>query len=129
MDNNFEHASAHQNFVFEVVVANVGNSYNSPTGEFVAPVSGYYLFSTTLVSYYHINAHAQFAKNGKAVTNMYLKGTDISMGTASQTMILPLLKGDVITVQSLEPDNSFLGGSHSTFSGFLLFGESALIGK
>ena len=132
MNKHSEHAGMHQNFVFDTVVTNVGNGYNSHLGSFVAPVSGTYVFSTTLVSFYHINSHAQFVKNGQAVTTLFVSGVESGHDTASQTIVLQLQKGDDVTVQNLDTDTSFLGSSYSIFSGFLLFNDyssSVIVGK
>lgn len=120
MDNHLEHAGVHQTFVFETVVTNIGNGYKERLGVFVAPVSGMYVFTTTLVSFYHVSAHASFIKNGQAVTVMFVSGGEAGYDTTSQTIVLMLQQGDEISVQNGDPDKSFYGGSHSTFAGFLL---------
>ncbi|XP_060602845.1 complement C1q-like protein 4 [Ruditapes philippinarum] len=132
MDKHLEHAGIHQNFIFETVVTYVGNGYHSHVGTFIAPMSGTYVFSATLVSFYHVSAHAQFVKNGQAVTTMYVSGAEAGYDTTSQTIVLQLQKGDDVTVQNSDTDKSFYGGSHSTFSGFLLFEDfssPSVVGK
>ena len=128
------HASPHQNVIFDAIVTNLGNAYNNQVGVFKAPVSGTYVFSTTLVSFNFTSAHAQFAVNGNAITNMYVSGGSITTGddTTSQTIVLQLQSGDDISVQNKDPDTGFFGVSHSIFSGFLLqedFSSSAIVGK
>ncbi|XP_045175972.2 complement C1q-like protein 2 [Mercenaria mercenaria] len=132
MGSHLDHAGIHQTFIFEIVVTNVGNAYNNHLGVFVAPVAGTYVFSTTLVSSYHVNAHAQFVKNGKAITTMFVSGGESGHDTTSQTIVLQLQKGDDVSVQNLDSDKSFYGSSHSTFSGFLLqedYTSSVVVGK
>jgi hypothetical protein len=121
MDKHMEHAGIHQNIIFDTVVTNVGNGYHTHVGTFIAPVSGTYVFSATLLSFYHLNAHAQFVKNGQVVTTMYVSGYEAVWDTTSQTIVLQLQKGDDLTVQNSDTDKSFYGASHSIFSGFLLF--------
>ncbi|XP_060602846.1 caprin-2-like [Ruditapes philippinarum] len=132
MDKHLEHAGIHQNIIFETVVTNVGNGYHSHVGTFIAPVSGTYVFSTTLVSFYHVNAHAEFVKNGQLVTTMYVSGGEAAWDTTSQTIVLQLQKGDDVVVQNKDPDKSFYGSGLSTFSGFLLFEDlssPSIVGK
>jgi hypothetical protein len=134
MDAHLEHAGIHQTVVFDVAVTNIGNAYNKHIGVFVAPVTGTYVFSTTLVSRHFASAHAQFAVNGTAITNMYVSGGNSGSGddTTSQTIVLQLQQGDDVAIQNLDSDKGFYGVSHSTFSGFLLyegFSPSVIIGK
>ncbi|XP_060602851.1 cerebellin-3-like [Ruditapes philippinarum] len=122
MDKNLENAGVHQNFIFETVVTNIGNGYNNNSGAFVAPVSGTYVFSATLLSFYNTNAYVQFIWNGQPVTQMYVSNAYQSgQDTISQTIVLHLRKGDVVTIQNVDSDKSFIGGARSIFSGFLLF--------
>ncbi|XP_060602853.1 caprin-2-like [Ruditapes philippinarum] len=131
MENHLEHAGVHQPFIFENVVTNIGNGYNPHLGSFVAPVSGTYVFSTTLVSFFHVSGNAQFVKNGKAITTMYVSGVESGNDTTGQTIVLQLQKGDDVTVQNLVSDKSFYGHGHSIFSGFLLYENytSPIVGK
>ncbi|XP_060602849.1 multimerin-2-like [Ruditapes philippinarum] len=132
MGKHLEHAGIHQPFIFENAVTNIGNGYNPHLGSFVAPVSGTYVFSTTLVSLFHVSGYAQFVKNGKAITNMYVSGVESGNDTTAQTIVLQLQKGDDITIQNLMSDKSFYGHGHSIFSGFLLYenySSSPIVGK
>jgi hypothetical protein len=132
MDKHLEHAGIHQNIIFETAVTNVGNGYHSHVGTFIAPVSGTYVFSATLLSFYHVSGHVQFVKNGQAVTNMYVSGSEAGYDTTSQTIVLQLQKGDDVTVQNLDSDKSFLGIGYGTFTGFLLFEDfssPSVVGK
>ncbi|XP_045176509.1 heavy metal-binding protein HIP-like [Mercenaria mercenaria] len=132
LSTDIQHAGVHQTYVFDHVITNLGSAYNNHNGNFVAPVSGTYVFSVTLLSVYHVNAHAQFLKNGQLVTRLYLSGVESGHDTASQTFVLQLHKGDDVCVHNLDLDAS-LGGSHySSFAGFLLYEDyssSAIVGK
>ena len=46
-----ESLGADQIIAFENVITNVGDAYNSHAGVFIAPVSGIYVFSTSIMSY------------------------------------------------------------------------------
>ncbi|XP_045215459.2 cerebellin-2-like [Mercenaria mercenaria] len=132
MVNHLEHGGVHQTVIFESVVTNVGNAYNSQLGKFIAPVPGTYVFSTTLVSRHFNGAHAQFVSNGTALTTMYVNAGQTGDDTTSQTIVLQLEKGEDVSVQNLDTDKSFYGSSHSIFSGFLLeedYSSSVIVGK
>ncbi|XP_060602844.1 heavy metal-binding protein HIP-like [Ruditapes philippinarum] len=132
MDKHLVHAGIHQNIVFDTVVTNVGNGYHSHVGTFIAPVSGTYVFSATLVSFYHVNAHAEFVKNGQVLTTMFVNGAEAGYDTTSQTIVLQLQKGDDVVVQNKDADKSFYGTGQGTFSGFLLFEDfssPSIVGK
>lgn len=133
MVKHLEHAGIQQPFVFEHVITNVGNAYHGHIGSFIAPVAGTYVFSTTLVSFYHVNAHAQFVKNGQPITTLYVSGGESGHDTTSQTIVLNLHKGDDVGIHNVDNDKSFYGSNHSLFSGFLLqedFSSSpAVVGK
>jgi hypothetical protein len=132
MDKHLVHAGIHQNIVFDTVVTNVGNGYHSHVGTFIAPVSGTYVFSATLVSFYHVNAHAEFVKNGQVLTTMFVNGAEAGYDTTSQTIVSQLQKGDDVVVQNKDADKSFYGTGQGTFSGFLLFEDfssPSIVGK
>ncbi|XP_045215463.1 C1q-related factor-like [Mercenaria mercenaria] len=132
MVNHLEHGGVHQTVIFESVVTNVGNAYHSHIGTFIAPVSGTYVFSTTLVSRHSNDARAQFVRNGLALTTMYVNAGDTGDETTSQTIVLQLEEGDDVSVQNLDSDKSFSGSSYSTFAGFLLeedYSSSVIVGK
>lgn len=76
-DHYIEHAGDHQVIVFDNVVTNVGNAYNSHVGIFVAPVNGIYVFSVTLFSPASVSFHANIVKNGQILTWLYLSGFEI----------------------------------------------------
>jgi hypothetical protein len=44
LSNRIEHVGIGQSFVFDRVVTNVGSCYNNIHGNFIAPVSGTYVF-------------------------------------------------------------------------------------
>lgn len=117
---HIEHAGAGQTFIFDKVVTNLGNGYNKLNGNFIAPVSGSYAFSATLISLYHISAHSQFMKNGISVSYMFVSGEEAGYDTTSQTIVLELQKGDDIFIRNIDAGAAYHGSHYSTFSGFLL---------
>ncbi|XP_052785210.1 complement C1q tumor necrosis factor-related protein 3-like [Mya arenaria] len=119
--NSITHAGALQPIAFDRVVTNVGGAYNVHLGSFVAPVSGIYVFSTTLLSYPGHTTHFRFVKNNQAVSHLYLKTSPGQYETVSQTVVLQLNKGDDVTIRNEDPDEALHGDNYSTFAGFLIW--------
>ncbi|XP_053374375.1 cerebellin-4-like [Mercenaria mercenaria] len=117
---NVEHIGVHQNIVFSDVITNIGNGYNNHHGLFIAPVSGLYMFSTTILSGQNVEYVAAIEINGSDVVRMFERGTDNRHGSATQTVIVQLKKGDDVAVQSLSADHTYWGDRYSSFSGVLL---------
>ena len=124
-----------QDIVFDHVVTNVGNGYHGNHGLFVAPVSGLYVISATVMAYLpgptrHIS-HAKVVKNGQLLAILGQHGVSV-WDTSSVTIVVELQKGDDVAVQSDMQNLTFWGDNFSTFSGFLLYehaGSPNLIGK
>ncbi|WAR27291.1 C1QT3-like protein [Mya arenaria] len=121
LTNHITHAGALQPIVFDRVVSNVGGAYNVHLGSFVAPVSGIYVFSTTLLSYPGHTSHFQFVKNNDFVSRLFLHTSSGQYETVSQTVVLQLNKGDDVTIRNQDPDEAIHGSNYSTFAGFLIW--------
>lgn len=114
-----------QSIVFDRVETNLGNGYNSHHGIFVAPVSGTYVFFTTMYAshaYSHDHIFCHFVVNGVAKSTLYVESTSSSSDTGSQMIITQLNKGDDVAVQLLDSVSGIYSNENllSTFSGFLL---------
>lgn len=120
LSKHIEHAGINQPIVFDNIITNIGNAYNGHMGSFVAPVSGVYVFSTTLFSYPRMSFHASFVKNGQILTNVYIAGSESVYDTSAQTIVLHLQQGDNVCILNTDSDRSIYGYSYSIFSGFLL---------
>lgn len=89
-----DNVGLHQNIVFSDVITNIGNSYNNHQGVFVAPVSGLYMFAVTLLSTQNAELSAAIEVNGADVLRMFEKGADNRHGSAAQSVIVQLHKGE-----------------------------------
>ncbi|KAL4233903.1 hypothetical protein ACF0H5_008575 [Mactra antiquata] len=109
----------HQNIIFDRVITNVGNAYNPHHGVFVAPVSGVYVFSTSILSYDSRNNWAYIAVNGVPKTELFMH--DDTHAMSSQTIVLDLNHGDDVAIQG-HANDAYFGQvpSFTTFTGFLL---------
>ena len=125
-----------QDVVFDHVVTNVGNGYHGNHGLFVAPVSGLYVFSATVMAYLPGTTlqikHAKLVKNGQLLARLGQHGVGV-WDSATTMIAVQLQKGDDVAVQNSDYNNvTFWGDDYSTFSGFLLYetpGSPNLVGK
>ena len=132
LTNHTYHLGAHQNIAFDNVITNLGDAYNSHMGGFIAPFSGVYVLSTTLLSYTGSDALFAVLHNGNVVTNIYHVINSDDRQSSSVTVVLQLSKGDDVSVANKDADKSVNGYHYSSFSGFLLqeiYDDTSVVGK
>ncbi|XP_045198854.2 heavy metal-binding protein HIP-like [Mercenaria mercenaria] len=117
---SLDHLGTHQNIVFEDVVTNFGNAYNNHQGVFVAPVSGLYLITTSVLSRQDREFWADVVVNGTVVVRLNGRGTDGRHGTGAQTMVVTLKKGEDVSIQNTHNDDAYWGQKYTSFGGFLI---------
>ena len=124
LSNNVMNLGVGQNVKFDRIITNVGSAYNEHVGAFAAPVSGVYVFMSTLLSNQGHNAHFQLVRNGNFICNMYAGGVGAYGGgnydTSAGSFVLYLNKGDAIAIHNQDPGENLYGYDQSYFSGFLL---------
>ena len=120
LSNHQMHVGVHQPIVFDNVITNIGNGYHSHVGTFIAPVSGTYVFSVTLLSNWGQSVRYATVKNGSAISRIYNNGATIGTDSGSQTCILQLKQNDDIVIQNIDLDKHTHGDHYSSFAGFLL---------
>ena len=116
------HAGPHQNIVFDHVETNVGNGYNPHHGVFTAPVSGLYLFYSSILSEHGAETWAQIVVNGVNKASIYARGADDRYDQGSQAIVVNLQQGDDVAIQNFFSGHAIHGDAniYSTFSGVLL---------
>ena len=133
LNNHALHTGVNQNIVFENVVTNIGGAYSGSLGAFVAPVTGIYVFSTSILGYSTQTEHYSLNRNGQTVGMMYGDATKAPYPDPSLTAVLYLHQGDNVEVRTLDTDGSAHGRNYSSFAGFLLQqdydGSISIIGK
>ncbi|XP_052767959.1 uncharacterized protein LOC128208435 [Mya arenaria] len=109
-----------QNILFDNVILNEGNGYHPLHGIFIAPISGLYLITASLLhgplnQYFH----AAIMHQGNEIARLH--GTINTYDASTQTVILMVHAGEEIWVRSLDFANENVFGSrYSSFSGYLL---------
>ena len=104
-----------QDIVFDHAVTNIGDGYNQNHGVFVAPVSGTYVLSATLVAG---STWGHFVVNSVTFVKFDLSS---EFTQSTQMVIVDLNAGDDVSVQNTKLGAGITGDRYSTFSGFLLY--------
>jgi hypothetical protein len=105
--------------IFKKLVTNIGDAYKPSSGQFIAPVNGTYHFHTSFLSGNGAEVWTYIDLNGQVQVRADARGTDSRHGTGSQSVILELKTGDIVSVKIYQ-GNTILGLEYSSFSGFLL---------
>ena len=116
----------HQHVIFDNVVSNVGNAYNSRDGHFSAPAVGLYSFFLTATNVPGYSASLSLMLNGltKAVTLAH--GTSNAPGqweTSTCSVVLMLARGEEVWAQNegaFSTVEQLDGHLYSSFGGFLI---------
>ncbi|XP_016136006.1 cerebellin 9 [Sinocyclocheilus grahami] len=109
--------------VYENVLTNIGNAYDTNTGAFTAPVKGVYFFNFVVFNPYDISTGVKLLKNG----NLVVAASDNPPGqdtedTTCNSVSLILEQGDQIRLQLIENRRIYTDAlRRNTFSGHLLF--------
>ncbi|XP_052774313.1 uncharacterized protein LOC128212944 [Mya arenaria] len=109
-----------QNILFENVILNQGNGFHSNHGVFIAPQSGIYLFTASLLHQAQsIAMHAAIIHEGRIVTK--IDGSN-DWTQSSQTVVIQVNTGEEVWVSTIDYEHENIhGDSFSAFSGFLLW--------
>lgn len=108
--------------VFSSVETNVGDGYDSTTGEFTAPLSGIYIFYTHILSGSNKYIETRLLINGKVKLRLYSGGGRFR-GSGSNLLVIRLKTGDKAKMVKFGPWGTrpfYIHHGWSTFSGFLL---------
>lgn len=105
-------------WVYDKVVTNVGNAYNTSTGKFTAPTNGIYQFNWYTLSDPKVKSHPGLfvnrqIKERQAASN---NGGTSQYITAGSSIALPLKKGDVVCIMDV------IGGTVKLLSQWTAFG-------
>lgn len=104
--------------LFDEVLINEGDGFKPYTGEFIAPVSGKYLFSVTIRAQYHKQVSAELVCNGKILGRVTSGYGCIDKATASVTIAVELRRSDVVLVkQTAARSGDYHGNGYTTFTG------------
>ncbi|XP_025114338.1 complement C1q tumor necrosis factor-related protein 4-like [Pomacea canaliculata] len=114
----------HSTLVFDTVVTNIGNAYDSRSGLFTSPYDGVYVFFLTAMSE---NSHGviQLAlrKGDTELAVTWGDGQNDPNDQETAHVLVPLKAGDRVWVSHKDGDTELYGGPWSTFSGWLVHAD------
>uniref|UniRef100_A0A4W6DL14 C1q domain-containing protein n=1 Tax=Lates calcarifer TaxID=8187 RepID=A0A4W6DL14_LATCA len=122
-----EYGGAHGPFdgdttlVYNTLIANVGDAYNTSTGVFAAPVAGVYCFILSYHAGGHQIAKLTLTKNGEPIvaTSDHKSDADTA-DNGGNAAVLELKRGDQVYVRLAAGAHVWAGNQHTSFSGFLI---------
>ncbi|XP_041940038.1 cerebellin-1-like isoform X2 [Alosa sapidissima] len=108
---------------YKHIFTNVGNAYDSNTGDFIAPVKGVYFFSFNTFGYSGSVSGAILTKNGQLMVSTYeFASSGDASDTTGNSIVLQLEAGERVSMILWENARVFdQRNGHNTFNGFLLF--------
>ncbi|KAJ8306996.1 hypothetical protein KUTeg_015080 [Tegillarca granosa] len=123
LSHDIGHLGSNEAIIFDKVVTNHGNGYESQTGHFTAPVAGIYHFTTTVMAYGDENVHIQIVKNGNEIARGYTSSIDFETSVA--VVIVQMAAGDRVWVRHFFDTTTphIHGLGYTSFSGFLITSE------
>lgn len=106
---------------FDGIVVNDGGFFNSSTGYFTCPYTGYYLFSVSILAQTTFTMGVDIRVNGTLLVGAYASDT-VTYGQAAATTIAKCEAGQMVWVRSRVNGNTMNGSSarYSRFTGALL---------
>ncbi|XP_060583988.1 uncharacterized protein LOC132740155 [Ruditapes philippinarum] len=113
----------HQKIVYDSVNLNLGGGYHHLSGIFIAPVSGIYLFCTSILAEAHKNIDVGIIKNGIQLAGAYGEsGGDTYYDQGSASVAVQLNVGDEVWVENRWPADAQIHGQglHTSFTGVLV---------
>ncbi|XP_060081246.1 uncharacterized protein LOC132560600 [Ylistrum balloti] len=110
-----------QTIMFDTIISNDGNGYDSRHGHFTAPITGLYAFSVTVMCHgSESNLHTSIVKDGQIIGKCFANG--YSSDNGSKLVVVQLQAGQMVWVEhAVDPSGyKIYGDEYSSFSGFLV---------
>ncbi|XP_070578719.1 complement C1q tumor necrosis factor-related protein 5-like [Ptychodera flava] len=118
--------SSETTVIYNRVISNVGNGYNTSTGKFTCTVSGVYFFMISASSYTSSNLYLCLMKNSQILACVMERRSSSGLrGSACNSVIIELQDGDEVWVRLGSGHALFSDGNkYTTFTGYLLYQNS-----
>lgn len=127
MTHDLSHLGAGQGIVFNEEISDYGHNYNPTEGVFLAPLSGYYVFTWTTATRQDRNQVTTLVKNGRGIWYSISNASGNDDAQVTNTVVTAVKAGEHIFVRT-GSDHKYFTSTHvlerdncNTFSGWLLF--------
>lgn len=119
--HTFTRPSDHFVLIFDTVIPNTGNGYHHHSGIFIAPRSGYYVFTWSFRIQNDAHISTELMVNNSPRSSVYFDSRDEVGGNTAGTIIVHLDFDDEVFVR-ITGDNYNLGNILSDYIGRTYFG-------
>lgn len=119
--HTFTRPSDHFVLIFDTVITNTGNGYHHHSGIFIAPRSGYYVFTWSFRIQNDAHISTELMVNGAPQSSVYFDATDLVGENTAGTVIVHLEFDDEVFVR-ITADNFNYGDILSDYMGRTYFG-------
>ncbi|XP_045185580.2 complement C1q tumor necrosis factor-related protein 3-like [Mercenaria mercenaria] len=123
-----EHTKPSTAIKFETILTEFGGGYNNDTGIFVAPHTGLYLLSCSMLDHMAhgghggVMIHGEIMRNHDVLARVFAHAEASYRDQGANTIIAKLTRGDQVWVRTMDNSDLGLGGSrYTSFSGYLLW--------
>jgi hypothetical protein len=123
MSGDLTHIGLHQKIPFDSVTLNLGNAYHGAHGLYVAPRSGIYIFSGSILAHHTKDIEMSFKKNGIEIGGGILAYSAVNQGygQGSATVVAQLKAGDEVWIENNYPDDTSIRASvYTCFMGCII---------
>lgn len=127
-----DHVKENATIIFMKTITSIGGGYSNLTGVFVAPLTGVYMFSCSLLDHSGermtphqphgtTKLHAEIVQSGKTLGRIFAHAETNQRDQGSVTVVSYVNEGEQVWVRNMDNNDLGLGGEfYSTFSGYLL---------
>jgi len=108
----------HETLVFNYVITNEGNAYDSRTGIFTTPTKGIYSFTWSILNFPNQNVHTELVQNSNIIMGNHAETANARRSTTTTSAVLRLQRGDKVWIwRHIAQSSGIHGERWSSFQG------------
>lgn len=116
--NSISSLSQNQIIKYDDVITNIGESYDTNTGKFTAPVDGVYSFTWTYMTKKGARAYIGGVIDGKQIVWSVMYDQTASWQSTTAHLVVRMKKGSQFWTPNTEKDKTYIHGHHTFLSGY-----------